>query len=86
MSDSPEAVHEEMPAEASVETKMNLPPRLAAVASGIVNGKSNKEIAAEMQISTNGVKQHVNRLFEMLHVNNRTLAAIRLFTAGVRCA
>lgn len=39
-------------------------------------GKLNKEIAAELDISTSGVKFHLGNIFRKLNVRSRTLAAV----------
>jgi len=38
---------------------------------GIVNGKSNKEIASELFIELSTVKSHINKLYSKMSVNNR---------------
>ena len=40
-------------------------------------GRSNKEIAHQLQLSTGTVKQHIYALFRKLGVSNRTTAVIR---------
>lgn len=72
-----------MPGDFSMYT---LSPRLACVAQGLIDGKSDKEIANVMEISTDGVGHHVKRVFDLLGVRNRTAAAVKLVTAGVKCA
>lgn len=42
----------------------------------ILKGKSNKEIARELDLSDATVKVHVSAIFKALHVNNRTQAAL----------
>lgn len=87
MSDSPEAAHKDPPEDASAEKQMSpLTPRLNAVASCVVKGKTNKEIAEDLEISVPGVKKLLFRLYRHLDVGNRTEAAIRLLSGGVRCA
>jgi len=44
----------------------------------MAEGKSNKDIAAELYISPGTVKMHVSRLFKVLKVENRTQAASKL--------
>jgi len=43
----------------------------------LANGRSNKEIAAQLELSPNTVKTHVARLFEKLQVARRTEAILR---------
>nr|MBU1328706.1 response regulator transcription factor [Candidatus Omnitrophota bacterium] len=42
----------------------------------IALGGSNKEIAQKLDISEKTVKNHISHIFQILHVNNRTQAAI----------
>ena len=58
----------------------DLTPREADVLEQIVNGKSNKEIATELDISEATVKTHINSLLSKLGVTDRTQAA----TAAIR--
>ena len=57
-----------------------LSPRLADVAIGICRGQTNKEIAREIGISDQTVKDHLAILCRRLGVNNRTRLAARLAT------
>ncbi len=43
----------------------------------LADGRSNKEIAARLELSPNTVKTHVARLFEKLQVARRTEAILR---------
>ena len=58
----------------------DLTPREADVLEQIVYGKSNKEIATELDISEATVKTHINSLLGKLGVTDRTQAA----TAAIR--
>jgi DNA-binding NarL/FixJ family response regulator len=58
----------------------DLTPREADVLEQIVQGKSNKEIATELDISEATVKTHINSLLGKLGVTDRTQAA----TAAIR--
>lgn len=58
----------------------DLTPREADVLEQIVHGKSNKEIATELDISEATVKTHINSLLSKLGVTDRTQAA----TAAIR--
>ena len=49
----------------------------------IVAGRSNKEIAADLDITEGTVKSHVNRLLEKLGVNDRTQAATTALKRGL---
>lgn len=58
----------------------DLTPREADVLEQIVQGRSNKEIATELDISEATVKTHINSLLSKLGVTDRTQAA----TAAIR--
>lgn len=58
----------------------DLTPRESDVLEQIVHGKSNKEIATELNISEATVKTHINSLLSKLGVTDRTQAA----TAAIR--
>jgi len=58
----------------------DLTPREFDVLEQIVHGKSNKEIAAELEVSEATVKTHINSLLSKLDVTDRTQAA----TAAIR--
>lgn len=49
----------------------------------IVRGKSNKEIAAELEISEATVKTHINSLLSKLGVSDRTQAATAAIQRGI---
>ena len=49
----------------------------------IVNGKSNKEIGSELEISEATVKTHVNSLLSKLNVTDRTQAATAAIRRGI---
>ena len=70
------------PAAAPVTSfSVSLPPRSADVAVRVCRGQTNKEIAREMGISDQTVKEHVANLCRRLGVHNRTeLAACLLST------
>lgn len=46
-------------------------------------GKSNKEIAAELDCSVKTVKNHLNSIFQKLGVNNRTEAVVKAIEKGL---
>jgi DNA-binding NarL/FixJ family response regulator len=60
-----------------------LTPRESDVLEQIVNGKSNKEIAAELEISEATVKTHINSLLAKLGVTDRTQAATAAIRRGI---
>lgn len=60
-----------------------LTPRESDVLEQIVNGRSNKEIAAELEISEATVKTHINSLLAKLGVTDRTQAATAAIRRGI---
>lgn len=54
----------------------SITPREREVLSLIARGMSNKEIAKELFISDKTVKNHLSNIFEKLHINDRTSAAV----------
>jgi DNA-binding NarL/FixJ family response regulator len=61
----------------------DLTPREAEVLEQIVAGKSNKEIASELEISEATVKTHINTLLSKLGVTDRTQAATAAIRRGI---
>lgn len=49
----------------------NLPPRLRDTATGIIAGKSEKEIASLLRLSTHTVHHHIQRLHKQFKVSSR---------------
>ena len=49
----------------------------------IALGGSNKEIAQKLDISEKTVKNHISSIFQTLHVNNRTQAALYVLTKKI---
>jgi two-component system NarL family response regulator len=60
-----------------------LSPREREVLCQIAIGKSNKEIAADLQIAEGTVKVHVDHILKKLHVRGRTEAAALGFRLGL---
>ncbi len=61
----------------------HLTERELEVLQNIVRGKSNKEIAQQMNISEATVKTHINNLLSKLMVSDRTQAAITALQRGL---
>ena len=61
----------------------DLTPRESEVLQQIVAGKSNKEIAAELEISEATVKTHINTLLSKLGVTDRTQATTAAIRRGI---
>ncbi len=49
----------------------------------VADGASNKDIAAELDLSERTIKNYLSVIFQKLHVNNRTEAAIRAVKDGL---
>lgn len=62
---------------------LGISPRELAVLQELAAGRSNKEIARELQISPNTIKTHVARLFEKLEANRRTEAINKARALGI---
>jgi DNA-binding NarL/FixJ family response regulator len=60
-----------------------LTPRESDVLEQIVKGKSNKEIAAELDVTEATVKTHINNLLGKLGVTDRTQAATAAIQRGI---
>lgn len=60
-----------------------LSPRERQVLKGLTEGKSNKEIARDLEISEPTVKLHMKTLYRKLEVTNRTQAALAAREAGL---
>lgn len=77
-----DSVEEEV--EANKRTiKNNLTGRQLEVLRLIAQGKSNKQIAYEMQVSEATVKLHINSLLKNLQVHNRTQAVLEGQKQGI---
>ncbi len=46
-------------------------------------GKSNKEIASELNCSVKTIKNHLNSVFQKLGVSNRTEAVVKAIERGL---
>ncbi|MEM6834713.1 MAG: response regulator transcription factor [Pseudomonadota bacterium] len=66
--------------ERAVRQIASLTPALLRVLSGLTEGKLNKQIAYEMDISEATVKAHVTAVFRKLEVINRTQAVLKAKT------
>ena len=72
------------PDETSTAPLPHLTPRQAEVLRLLERGRSTKQIAAELHLSTETVRNHVRRLFQALGVNSRleAVAAARALSPG----
>lgn len=60
-----------------------LSPRQMEIMQAMSQGKSNKLIARELNITEGTVKQHISNIFKLLNVNNRILAIQRSRDLGL---
>jgi DNA-binding NarL/FixJ family response regulator len=74
--------HARAAAEATSELD-DLTAREREVVALLARGLTNKEIAAELFISTNTVKRHLKSIFGKLDVHTRSAAAARAVSAGI---
>jgi DNA-binding CsgD family transcriptional regulator len=65
------------------QAALAISPRELEVLQRLAAGKSNKEIAAQLQVSPNTVKTHVARLFEKLGAKRRTDAINKARELGI---
>jgi DNA-binding CsgD family transcriptional regulator len=65
------------------QAALGISPRELAVLEEIAAGRSNKEIAARLNVSPNTVKTHAARLFEKLGAKRRTEAASKARELGL---
>jgi two-component system NarL family response regulator len=63
--------------------RKDLSPRELEVIRLIVAGRSNKEIASDLEIGEESVKSHLKSLFQKLGVADRTQAAIEAIRHGI---
>ncbi len=56
----------------------NLTEKECAIIHLLLNGKSNGEIAKNMEISINTVKFHLQNIYRKLGTNNRTSTSVKL--------
>jgi DNA-binding CsgD family transcriptional regulator len=65
------------------QAALGISPRELAVLQQLAAGRSNKEIAAALNVSPNTVKTHVARLLEKLEARRRTEAIARARALGL---
>src|SRR5262245_58369488 len=66
-----------------VQQTLGISERELQVLKLLADGRSNKEIANDLDVSPNTVKTHVARLFEKLEVRRRTEAILRARELGM---
>ena len=65
------------------QASLGISPRELAVLKQLAAGRSNKEIAAELDVSPNTIKTHIARLFDKLGSTRRTEAINRARELGI---
>jgi len=65
------------------QTALGISPRELTVLQHLAAGRSNKEIAIELDVSPNTIKTHVTRLFEKLEAKRRTDAVNKARQIGL---
>ncbi len=75
--------HENSTINAKQSLEMAISKRELEVLLMLGQGKSNKEIAEALFVSTNTIKTHISSLFEKLDVKNRTQAIIVAKNQGI---
>ena len=73
---------DELPVERLAAPHPHLTPRQVEVLRLLEQGRSTKQIAAELHLSTETVKNHIRRLFRALGVNSRLEAVAAARTAS----
>jgi DNA-binding NarL/FixJ family response regulator len=68
------------------DSPLDLSPRQMEVLMKVMQGKTNKTIAKELELAENTVKTHMTAAFRALHVNTRTEAVFKAATLGLRSA
>lgn len=72
--------------ESELPSPFEITQRQRQVLKLLVYGKSNKQIASNLNISEATVHTHINAIFKILNVNNRTTAARRATELGLVAA
>jgi DNA-binding CsgD family transcriptional regulator len=67
----------------AAQSSLGISPRELTILLEIAAGRSNKEIAARLDVSPNTVKTHVARLFEKLGARRRTEAVLKARELGI---
>jgi DNA-binding NarL/FixJ family response regulator len=67
----------------TLSAEPDITPREREILARIALGKANKEIAAQLGIAEDTVKQHVSRILQKLHVNDRAQATAEAIRRGL---
>jgi DNA-binding NarL/FixJ family response regulator len=65
------------------QSEPEITPREREILTLVTQGKANKEIAAELGIGEDTVKQHVSRILQKLRVNDRAQATAEAIRRGI---
>ncbi len=66
-----------------IQSGPEVTPRELEILTLVTQGNANKEIAAQLGISEDTVKQHVSRILQKLHVNDRAQATAEAIRRGL---
>ncbi|MBI1793338.1 MAG: response regulator transcription factor [Chloroflexi bacterium] len=61
-----------------IPSNLEFTQRELAVVCALIAGKSNKQVALQLDISTRAVEYHLTHIYEKLRVSSRTQAIIEL--------
>ena len=78
----PELIGGGVPAPTATESRLT--PRQLDVLAGVIEGKSNKIIAAELNLTVATVKAHITAAFKVLNVTSRTQAVLAAERLGLK--
>jgi DNA-binding NarL/FixJ family response regulator len=67
----------------ALESEAEITPREREILTLVTRGRANKEIAAELGISEDTVKQHVSRILQKLRVHDRAQATAEAIRRGL---
>ncbi|MCB1210329.1 MAG: response regulator transcription factor [Verrucomicrobiales bacterium] len=67
----------------TLSAEPDITPREREILARIALGNANKEIAAQLGIAEDTVKQHVSRILQKLHVNDRAQATAEAIRRGL---
>ena len=76
------AVRSEALRQPNADSSVELTPRQKEILQGLVNGRSNKEIARDLDIIEGTVKAHIRNMMGKLRVRNRTQLALMATRLG----
>lgn len=81
---APPAASQRKPGQSASAEDFGLTERKAEILSLIVRGKSNREIAAHLDLTEGTVKIHITSIFKSLGVSSRTQALVAVAKHGIK--